>query len=706
MATRSQHLRQNFLISGAGTAVLLVVFVAWLTSNRVGRILEQQADVRGRDVATRVSAIVTQYLKERRREVVSLASIPELVAAVRQAGQDVVTRGIDRVPIATLEASYGATRQLGSASDLRDYLRAYTTISDFSEITVTESHGLNVLASGRPSDFVQRDEAWWQRAMADGAYEGDVQTDSATGAAAFEFDVAIRGPRGGRPLGVLSAVVTLEQLAKLLGTQELAGRAYLQIVDSSGTVLVAPDAALLLQTLPDKDRIRFAGAASTTQVLTSRGERELVVSAPANQGVWWVLYRQPAATAFAAARSTQRGVWIGALLVAAIVVGALFWLSQRLGRLVTEPVKAAGAIASRVAGGDLSVTVSTHRAEASEVGELLSSVHSMVVALRRLVGAIRAAADEAAAMAAEISASTEEMSASTQEMAATSQDLSRRAGEQAHLVRAAADDAARILQIAARLAQGAEEAARRNTDLSALARRHKGGLDESTVQLAKLADEVAKGAEEAEALTKASGDIQKFVVQTKAVATQTNMLALNAAIEAARAGPQGRGFAVVADEVRKLASVAAAAAGQTADTVRGVLAQVQANRDRLVRLAQGGAAVREAATTAAQGLATVAGEADANDAWSREIAQSATEMRTLVEEIANRLGAVAQQTDGLLASAEELAASGQEQSASTQEIASSANQLAEAADKLTGAVKSFRLLADEQGPPPERQAAD
>ncbi len=35
---------------------------------------------------------------------------------------------------------------------------------------------------------------------------------------------------------------------------------------------------------------------------------------------------------------------------------------------------------------------------------------------------------------------------------------------------------------------------------------------------------------------------------------------------------------------------------------------------------------------------------------------------------------------------------------------SSANQLAEAADKLTGAVKSFRLLADEE--PPREQAAD
>jgi len=216
---------------------------------------------------------------------------------------------------------------------------------------------------------------------------------------------------------------------------------------------------------------------------------------------------------------------------------------------------------------------------------------------------------------------------------------------------------------------------------------------------------VNRGAAEAEALARASSDIQKFVTQAKAVATQTNMLALNAAIEAARAGPQGRGFAVVADEVRKLASVAAAAAGDTGDTVRGVLARVQAIRDRLTQLAQGTGIARDAAQTAAQGLGTVAAEAQANDVWGREIAKMAGEMRSLVEEISARLGSVAQGTETLLASAEEIAASSEEQSASTEEIASSANQLAEAADKLTGAVKSFRLLADEV-PPPERQAAD
>src|SRR5204862_864344 len=360
---------------------------------------------------------------------------------------------------------------------------------------------------------------------------------------------------------------------------------------------------------------------ATARVVGPDGSADLVGTVPTADGKWWVVFREPERAAYAVARTTATNIvlWTSALFGVALALLVVFW--RRLNRRVTEPVKAAGAIASRVAGGDLSVTVVTQRTEAAEVGDLLSSVHTMVVALRRLVGAIRTAADEAAAMATEISASTEEMSASTEEMTATCQDLTKRAAEQAQLVRAAADDSAKILHIATALAAGAEDSVRRNTTVADLARRHREMLDQSTAQLAKLVEEVERGSKEAAALAQASGEIQKFVTQTKAIATQTNMLALNAAIEAARAGPQGRGFAVVADEVRKLASVAAAAAGDTGDTVRGVLARVEAIRDRLTQLAQGTGIARDAAQTAAQGLGTVAAEAQANDVWGREIAK-------------------------------------------------------------------------------------
>src|SRR5437667_265470 len=619
MSSRTQQLRQSFLLMGAVVALVLVAGFALFSSRSVTRIVERQANERGQDMATHVASLVGMYLRERRREAEALARSPAVVRAALDGSQQAISRRLPQLDTPTLERMFNQRHVLGGDPELAAYFRDYVQRSEFSELFFTESHGYSVLASNRTSDFVQSDEEWWRQAVADGLYEGAPRYDSSAAAVSLEYDVAIRAPRVSAPVGVLKAVFPLDRLSQLL-----------------------------------------TAAASIV-------------------------------------------IWTVVLFGATLALLFAFW--RRLNKRVTEPVKAAGAIASRVAGGDLSVTVVTERSGTAEVGDLLTSVHSMVVALRRLVGAIRSAADEAAAMATEISASTEQMSASTEEMSATCQDLTKRAAEQAQLVRAAADDATRILQIATILAAGADDSVRRNTVVAEVARRNKDVLDQSTVQLATLAEEVNRGAAEAEALARASSDIQKFVTQAKAVATQTNMLALNAAIEAARAGPQGRGFAVVADEVRKLASVAAAAAGDTADTVRGVLTRVQATRDRLTQLAQGTGIARDAAQTAAQGLGTVAAEAQANDVWGREIAKMAGEMRALVAEISARLGSVAQGTETLLASAQEIAASSEEQSASTEEIASSANQLAEAADKLTGAVKSFRLLADEE-PPPQQQAAD
>jgi methyl-accepting chemotaxis protein len=697
MANQIQQLRRRFVLTGAALAFAAVLAGAWITSNRAEAVLYRQAQDRGADLAVRAAALVTHYIQERRREAEALAASPAVVQAARLASQEAVARGLTQLDAPTLERTFAQRRSMGGDAPLEQYFRTYPQRSYAVELFFTESHGFNVITSGRTSDFVQADEPWWQAAMRNGVYEGEPEYDSSAARVAMEYDVAIQPPGEPRRLGVLKFVFDMERLATILAAGDLGGSVLLQVMDSSGRLVVSPDPARLLQRIP-AESIPLADRPRT--VVTGG---ELVSTAPANQGRWWVVLRQPVSAAYAVARTSVRGVWIGSILVFLGMVGMLVWLSGWLNSRITEPVKAAGQVASRVAGGDLSVAVVTTRAEAGEVSDLLSSVQSMVVALRRLVGAIRAAADEAAAMAAQISASTQQMSASTQEMAATAQDLTRRAGEQAGTVRSAADETTRILQIATTLARGSDESVRRNAALAERARLHRAALDASVAQLTRLAQDVSQGAAEADALVQASAEIQRFVSQARAIATQTNMLALNAAIEAARAGPQGRGFAVVADEVRKLASVAAASAGETGDTVRGVLARVEATRGRLVRLTEGGEAVRQAAQQAAEGLGAMATEAEANDAWSREIAVAAGEMRALVEEIAARLNAVAESTDGLLASAEELAASSEQQSASTQEIASSANQLAHAADNLTATVKSFRLLADDQ---PHAQAAD
>jgi methyl-accepting chemotaxis protein len=695
MATRSFHLSRRFLFAGIVIAGALTLVLGLGVGRGARTALQDVANRHAAEAARTAASLTDAYLRELRLTAEMLSRLPAIFDGARTASQTVTARRLDQLPIPDAERQFAATRKLGGDPALETYLRGLPAQSELVEIFFTESHGYVVLSSDRTSDFAQQDEEWWQVAMRDGSYQSSVHYDSSARAIAMEYDLAIRPTANARPLGVLKTSFALDSLRGLVRAAEPEDTGAVQLVDELGRVLTSPT----LERLPESERPNPAQAAGTTIVRGARGD-DLVASVPVNGGRWHAVYRRPIARAYATAKNTVRATWAGALGLLGLTVGLLLFFGRWLDRQITAPVRAAAAVTQQVASGDLALSLSAPSGGSEVMQDLMGSVQTMVEALRRLVGAIRTSADESAAMAAEISAATEQMSASTQEMTSTTQDLTRRAAEQAQLVRASADDASRILHIASALAMGSEDSVRRNADLSKLARHHKGLLDQSITQLAKLASEIEHGVQEAEALAASSAQIQRFVTQAKAVATQTNMLALNAAIEAARAGQQGRGFAVVADEVRKLASVAAAGATETADTVRGVLTRVQATRDRLQRLAQTGAVAREAAQTAAEGLTSVTGEAEANDAWSQEIATSAVEVRRLVDEIASRLTAVAEGTDGLLASAQEIAASSEQQSASTEEIASSANQLAEAADRLQGAVKSFRIVADQAAEPP------
>ena len=380
-------------------------------------------------------------------------------------------------------------------------------------------------------------------------------------------------------------------------------------------------------------------------------------------------------------------LWGPPALLALAVIIEQFLVRLLLSR-VLKPTGKVAAVASRVSQGDLTTPDWASR---EGLDGLSASIVGMVTRLQDLVGTIRHHSHDAASMAQEIAASTQQMTASTQEVASTTGDLTHRANLQAQVVRAAAEDAGKILEIAHELAAGATQAAERNAALARLARSHRERLDESTAELARLAEEIERGATEAEALATASGHIEKFITQAKVIAKQTHMLALNASIEAARAGDEGKGFSVVAEEVRKLASQAAKAATSTSDTVQSIVAQVQTARERLIRLGQGGTAARDAAHAAAEGLMNVAADAEANDQWTRRISHSAGEVRGLIEGIAGRMKEVTVGTEEYAAAAQQIAAAAEQLNASTEEISSSAGHLAQAAEKLTGAVGGFKL---------------
>ena len=101
----------------------------------------------------------------------------------------------------------------------------------------------------------------------------------------------------------------------------------------------------------------------------------------------------------------------------------------------------------------------------------------------------------------------------------------------------------------------------------------------------------------------------------------------------------------------------------------------------------------EAAHAAAEGLRNVAADAEENDAWTRRISASASDVRGLVEGIAGRMREVSAGTEDYAAAAQQIAAASQQLNASTEEISASANHLADAAERLLTATGRFTLDA-------------
>jgi methyl-accepting chemotaxis protein len=701
MPRSTSRLRRIILVIGALSAALVVAASTILAGRSTTAEIQRAARDRLLGTAARSTELVGQYFRERRDNLRLVAQAPSTVDAARNASVRVVREGLDRLPTADLEQRFAQTRELGGDSRVRELLTAALGTSYFAEIFFTERHGLVVLSTTLTSDFVQSDEEWWRAAFDNGEFQGEPAVDESAGVLAVEYAVQLYEADSSRAVGVLKGVIDLTRMGSLLNADNVTG-IRLEVVDSTRRVLISPDPGRVLQPFG------FAGAVrldATGHVATVGGGRsgtdsELLAVAPVGNPAWWVIAREPLELATGAARAIRGSLLAtsGLILVFALIV--LLTLTNWLDRRVTQPVITAGAVASRIASGDLSVQVAGERGGADEVGDLLQSIERMVTALRTLVGAIRSSAEESSAMAEQISASTEEMSASAQEMATTCQNLTLRASEQADLIRQTSGEAEKILAIASTLAEGTTRSVERNEALRSIADDHRRRLLEGIDQLSRLAGDIEEGAAEAESLAEMSKQIQDFVKQSRTIAADTNMLSLNAAIEASRAeGGEGRGFGVVADEVRKLAGQAARAATSAADTVVRVQQTIDTTRVRLKRIAVGSSAVRDVAEAAAKGLAEVAAATADNSTWTNEISQSADQAQALVAAINDRLKTLADGTESFLAAVEEIAATAEEQTASTEEIASSANQLAETAEQLTANVASFRLASARDAAP-------
>ena len=393
------------------------------------------------------------------------------------------------------------------------------------------------------------------------------------------------------------------------------GLAYIEVVSSSGTIL-----SHTFEGRPpaQEQRVLREGAVPLENLID--GVRVLDVPSTSASGAIVHVGIDPAEARARLREATER---ISLVTLGALVIGSI--LASMIGRRLTRPLRRLTLLASKVALGDLTLSVQVESND--EVGELSEAFAQMVARLKQVVGALQESVQLLSEAGRELSSSTSEQSETITRQATALQETQVTAQEIKQTSLLAAQKAEMVIRLA-------EKADGVSSQGEAAIERSLGGLTDIRSQVDEIATKIAT-------LSDRTQQIGSITATVKDLADQSNMLALNAAIEAVRSGEHGKGFSVVAREIRSLADQSI----QATNRVREILNDIGSAIHSTVAVAERGSQKIDGGLlqvrSSGENLRELSGIVKDNSAAVRQIAAAVSQQNAGITQI---FGAVTDQT--------------------------------------------------------------
>jgi len=535
---------------------------------------------------------------------------------------------------------------------------------------------------------------FFQPAMNGNTFISDPSISPVTGKLVVVVATPIRAE--GRVIGILAGAIYIEALEKVVTDVKMGETGYAYLLGADGTIIIHPNKEIMNKVNINSDpKATFELKAAVEKMLKGEkgiasyqydGVHKYLAYAPVAGTSWSIGVNVPASEATARLSAFTWSVLgtIAVVLIFSIIL--IFWMADRIAR----PLKILESAASRIAGGDLSITQINIQSK-DELGRLGLAFEKMVDNLRILVREIGSSSQQVAASSEEFTANAEQSAQAANQVAISISNTAQGVDHQANVVEVA-------VGLVGKIVDGAKvetEKTKKSLDIVSRAVRAVGegnkAVDTAISQMTSIRKTVENSGKVVAELGERSKEIGQIVETISGIAGQTNLLALNAAIEAARAGEQGRGFAVVAEEVRKLAEQSQEAAKHIATLIN----DIQGKTDEAVVAMDGGnQEVRrgtEIVDQAGKAFKDIDGQVKEVASIAHEMADGLTKLAENSQELLEGMQEMNHISHEISSQTQNISAATEEQSASMEEIASSSHHLAQLAEQLQLAVTKFKI---------------